>query len=184
MKNKIKDFFEKSLASQEVLKRIAFYLFVMCIFLILIFFKLQEINHNILLVSGNFSNSVLIETKDEKYKDVSDIFVSYPDEAEISDTVPLYEYENESSSSENTTAKSNEMETTSVKNESLTETTTSGNSSKISFVINVNSKKIHYADCSFVSRIKDENKKTIQLDKNELKEYLNNGYTICSTCGG
>ena len=54
----------------------------------------------------------------------------------------------------------------------------------VNYVINVNSNKIHYSSCTFVTRMKEENKKEIKLSKDELNNYLNNGYTFCSTCGG
>ena len=82
----------------------------------------------------------------------------------------------------------NKTETTSSQNINTTEveitTSSTDNESKTTYVININSKKIHYAQCSFVNRMKEENKQTIKLSKNELKNYLENGYTFCSTCGG
>lgn len=64
-------------------------------------------------------------------------------------------------------------------------TTTTKPQSKIkTYVINKNSKKIHTKDCSFVDRMKEENKQTVQLTKDELNNYLNDGYTTCSSCGG
>lgn len=184
MKDKILDFFEKSLTSQEVLKRIAFYLLVMCVILIMIFFKLKEINQNILLVSGNYSNSVLIETKNENYDEVSDIFVSYPEEEQISDSVPLHKDITEASTKATTVQDNSNKETTTLNNLEETSSKLSGISVKINYVINVNSKKIHFADCTFVSRMKEENRQSVQLTKDELNEYINNGYTLCSTCGG
>ncbi len=64
-------------------------------------------------------------------------------------------------------------------------TTTTKPQSKIkTYVINKNSKKIHTKDCSFVDRMKEENKQTVQLTRDELNNYLNDGYTTCSSCGG
>ncbi len=53
MKDKIIEFFENSVSSEAVLKRIAAYLLVACILLGLIFFKLNEINQTILDVSNS-----------------------------------------------------------------------------------------------------------------------------------
>ena len=64
-------------------------------------------------------------------------------------------------------------------------TTTTKPQSKIkTYVINKNSKKIHTKDCSFVDRMKEENKQIVQLTNDELNNYLNDGYTTCSSCGG
>lgn len=50
------------------------------------------------------------------------------------------------------------------------------------FIINKNSKKIHYSDCRSVAKISDNNKKAI--GENELAAYLDNGYSFCSICSG
>lgn len=49
-------------------------------------------------------------------------------------------------------------------------------------IINKNSKKIHSSTCSYVSKMKDENKIVISSD--ELSNYLESGYTLCSVCHG
>ena len=55
---------------------------------------------------------------------------------------------------------------------------------KQKYVINTSSKKIHLPECSFVGRTKEENKKTVELTKDELNNYLQNGHEFCKTCGG
>lgn len=178
MKNKIIEFFEKSVTSEIILKRIAFYLFLICILLGLVFFKLNEINENILSVSAN---SVIVDTKTEK-ESVADIFIE--EKGEIGDVLPLYDEIKETT--ETTTKNNSETTADNKENESITEVSTSQaqSSKKYNFVINVSSNKMHYADCSFVNRMKEENRKSVQLSDTELKEYLNSGYTLCSTCGG
>ncbi len=49
-------------------------------------------------------------------------------------------------------------------------------------IVNKNSKKIHSSSCSYVLRMKDENKAVISSD--ELAQYLENGYTMCGVCHG
>lgn len=49
-------------------------------------------------------------------------------------------------------------------------------------IVNKNSKKIHSSTCSYVSKMKDENKIVISSD--ELSHYLESGYTLCSACHG
>lgn len=140
--------------------------------------------------------SYIISSEISEYenKDIVDIFT---EETEVPESnLPIYDeiYSEETTTSTNINTNNNsntathKTEVTSTQNTNATEieTTTSStdNEGKITYVININSKKIHYAQCSFVNRMKEENKQTIKLSKNELKNYLKNGYTFCSTCGG
>ena len=189
MKDKIIEFFENSVSCEAVLKRIAAYLLVACILLGLIFFKLNEINQTILDVS----NPILSSIKTEENESVKDVFIEDNDNV-LGEVLPLYDELKEDESQNTTENKSEipsdkttaEKNTESTKNENITESTTQqqNNSKKYDFVINMNSKKIHYSDCTFVNRMKEENRKAIQLSNDELNEYINNGYTLCSTCGG
>lgn len=180
MKDKIIEFFEKSVSGEAVLKRIAVYLLVACILLGLIFFKLSEINQTILDVS----NPILSNIKTEENESVKDVFIEDNDNV-LGEVLPLYD-ELKEDESKNTTENKSEIPSDKTTTEKNIESTVyqQDNSKKYDFVINVNSKKIHYADCTFVSRMKEENRKVIQLSNDELNEYINNGYTLCSTCGG
>ena len=87
--------------------------------------------------------------------------------------------------SDNETTTNNKVTTTTTTTSTVTHTTTSQNiSNSQTYVLNINSKKIHLPDCSFVARTKEENKKTVKLTDDELQDYVNDGYTICKTCGG
>ena len=180
MKDKIIDFLEKSVSSEAVLKRIATYLFIACILLCLIFFKLNEINQTILDVS----NPILSNIKTEEYESVKDVFIEDNDNI-LGDVLPLYDELKEDEST-NITENKNDISSDKTTTEKNTESTAQQQSHSVNydFVINTNSKKIHYSDCTFVSRMKKENRKDIQLSNDELNEYINNGYTLCSTCGG
>lgn len=189
MKDRITKFLENSVTGEAVLKRIAFYLFLICVLLILIFFKLNEINNNFL----DITEPILSSIKSEEKESVKDVFIEDNDNV-LGEVLPLYD-ELKEDESKNTADNKNEIpsditttekNTESTKNENITESTAQqqNNSKKYDFVINTNSKKIHYSDCTFVSRMKEENKKAIQLSNDELNEYINNGYTLCSTCGG
>ncbi len=140
--------------------------------------------------------SYIISSEISEYenKDIIDIFT---EETEVPESIlPVYDeiYSEETTTSTNINTNNNsnnvtnKTETTSSQNINTTEveitTSTTDNGEKITYAININSKKIHYAQCSFVNRMKEENKQTIKLSKNELKNYLENGYTFCSTCGG
>ena len=180
MKDRIIEFLEKSVSGEAVLKRISAYLLVACILLGLIFFKLNEINQTILDVS----NPILSNIKTEENESVKNVFIEDNDNV-LGEVLPLYD-ELKEDESKNTADNTNEIPSDKTTTEKNTESTTQqqNNSKKYDFVINVNSKKIHYSDCTFVSRMKKENKKAIQLSNDELNEYINNGYTLCSTCGG
>ena len=188
MTDKINEFMKKCTSSEKVLKRIAFYLLLLCILLSLIFFKLYQINENILLLSKESSNPITPNTTQNEYESVKDIFIE--EETKPGDVIPLYDEIYDNSLPESTTQNSTETLNNNNETEYITDSTTvshtvqNDTSTKTNFVININSKKIHYADCSFVNRMKEENKKSIQLSNIELKEHLNSGYTLCSTCGG
>ena len=139
MKDKIIEFLDKSVSSEIVLKRIAFYLLLICILLGLIFFKLNEINENILLAT----EPIISAYNNEKEEKVADVFIE--DKFEISDTLPLFE-EDEKTSSPSTTIQNNiELNTDRKDNEPKTENTTeksttnTDNTQKRSYVINFNS---------------------------------------------
>ena len=158
---------------------------ILTVFLLVKMYKIE----NTLNKLSYIINSEISEYENE---DLIDIFT---EETEIPESnLPIYdELSSGETTIENTTTGniSNDVtiknETTSKQNnvtEAVTNTTSTDNENKVTYVININSKKIHDAQCSFVSRMKEENKQTIKLSKNELKNYLENGYTFCSTCGG
>ncbi len=190
MKDKIIEFLDKSVSSEIILKRIAFYLLLICVLLGLIFFKLNEINENIILAI----EPIVSNYNTEKEEVVADVFLEdkfnvVEDKFEMGDTLPFFD-EPENTSSTTTVQNIIETSTNINKSEPKTETTTevltsnTNSTQKHNFVININSNKIHYDDCTFVNRMKEENRKYVQLSNIELKEHLNNGYTLCSTCGG
>lgn len=158
---------------------------ILTVFLLVKMYKID----NTLNKLSYIINSEISEYENE---DLIDIFT---EETEIPESnLPIYdELSSGETTIENTTTGniSNDVtiknETTSKQNnvtEAVTNTTSTDSENKVTYVINTNSKKIHYAQCSFVNRMKEENKQTIKLSKNELKNYLENGYTFCSTCGG
>ncbi len=48
------------------------------------------------------------------------------------------------------------------------------------YIINLSSKKIHSPDCQFADKISEENSSEIYTDN--LSEYIDKGYSICSKC--
>lgn len=53
------------------------------------------------------------------------------------------------------------------------------NSATGTYVLNINSKKIHYPDCRYVKSMKDENKQSF---KGNIKTLYDKGYTTCGNC--
>ncbi len=184
---KLKKFF----SSESSLQRIPLYFFFTCVLFVILIFKLGETNRYLKEIAANGTEEIEIETKDKDYENVVDVYIETTKSPE--DIVPIL---GEMTSSETTTDIS--KETTTNKNETITkenvtkenttkQSTTQNNdnkSDKTTYVLNISSKKIHVADCSFVDRTKEENKKIVELTNQELQEYLNNGYTFCKTCGG
>lgn len=182
---KIKKFF----SSEASLQRLPLYFFFTCVLLVVLIFKLGETNHYLKEIAANGTDVIQIKTKDEDYEKVADVYIESTKSAE--DIVPLLEeITTEESVTEQSAKESTTKKTESTTKQSQTSQTTQttadnqNNSSKTTYVLNINSKKIHLEDCSFVSRTKEENKKTVELTDEELQQYLNDGYTLCKTCGG
>lgn len=138
-------------------------------------------------------NAVTDLLEDGEYNRVAEVFHEektpedvLPILGVISTTENTDEVEENNNETEKTTINKNDSNstTTTTKQENSTTTTTKPQSNAKIYVINKNSKKIHTKDCSFVDRMKEENKQIVQLTKDELNNYLNDGYTTCSSCGG
>lgn len=182
---KISEKLKKLFSNEASLQRTPLYFFLTSVLLVVLICKLGETNHYLKEIAKNGTEVIQIETKDNNYDDVADVYIERTESAE--DIVPIL--------GELTTDETTEKptETTTNKNEHTTKesTTKSDNQEKTedknnkkTYVLNINSKKIHLPECSFVNRTKEENKKTIELTERELQEYLENGYTLCKTCGG
>lgn len=185
MKNKSHDDIENNSRIEFLLKIVSILLIVFCILATVLLIKINDMNNNLDKLSYIIKN----ETESDEYKDIIDVFVEETNEPE--EMLPMYDEIKDKNSEEQLTTNKQDEPT---KIDTATETTYTNvneettkepdKSAKITYVINVNSKKIHYNDCSFVSRMKEENKEVVKLSKNELNNHLNNGYTFCSTCGG
>lgn len=119
-------------------------------------------------------NSLIDLVEDGEYNRVSEVFY---EEKKPEDLLPILEV---TSTTEKTTKIDSDNSTTTTK---VNESSISISNAK-TYVINRNSKKIHTKDCSFVNRISEDNKQIVQLTNDELSEYKNSGYTLCSSCGG
>ena len=188
---KIVTIFKRFIDVDESVKRIPMYFFFVSVLLVVLIFKLGQTNEYLKVIAENGKNSIEYETFDDTF-----IEVITEENKDKEDYFPLLEEltDEETTNEENSTKKQNNTskETTTKKH---SETTTNGNTTtqksddnitRKTYVLNISksSKKIHLSSCSFVSRIKDENKKTVKLTDEELQEYIDDGYTICKTCGG
>lgn len=194
MKENFTEKFKQFFSSEESLKRVPIYLFLICVFLVILIFRLGETNHHLKEIAANGTNVIEIKTKDDDYESVADIYIETKKNAE--DIVPILDVLTEENTEDSTNKESHnnseENTTKTVKDESSTKvssTTTTTQSednenAKTAYVLNISSKKIHLADCSFVKRTKEENKKYVELTDKELQEYFDNGYVFCKTCGG
>ncbi len=174
MENRPNNIRRSNAANDKTLRIIALFLFLITVLLMLIFLKLDKLSKNFVILANN--ESIEISTTNEEYNDVIDVF--YETTEDMGDVLPLYDETSDTTSTISTESSE------SIKSESNVTTTTSNPSAKTTYVINKNSKKMHYKTCSFVSKMKDENKLIVQLDKQELNSYLNSGYSFCSSCGG
>lgn len=192
-KNSFKDFLRKQTSAESLFKKVPFLLLLICVLLVVSIFKINETNKLLERIADNNINNVeyekfkdtFIEVETENNKTVEDYLpiVSELHEKDESTT------ENNSSDSKETTTKQNSVsknETATQNSDAIKETTTKtdDNVQRKTYVLNISSKKIHSPNCSFVPRTKEENKKTVKLSDSELKNYINDGYTLCKTCGG
>lgn len=66
----------------------------------------------------------------------------------------------------------------------VNDTQTTHSTSTKSYIINTESKKIHFSDCYVLDNTSDDKKNSVTLTDEELQEYLSNGYEVCKKCGG
>lgn len=187
--NKLVSLFKKITDSETALKRIPFYFFLICVLLVVLIFKLGKTNTYLRIIAENGTSNVEYETRENEFFEI----VS-EDKEEIDDYIPLLEEVTDEATTKKQNNSVKETTTKSVtenldKNNNISTTTTTqsspeSSSAKTTYVINISSKKIHLADCSFVARTKEENKKTVNLSDTELERYLKDEYTLCKTCGG
>lgn len=184
--SRLKDFVDYLRSDEFRIKTISTCCIIMAATLVLIAGELYNIYKGI--------NAVTDLLEDGEYNRVAEIF---HEEKTPEDVLPILgvtsttentdEVEKDTEETVKSTNKKNESNSTlatTSKQENSTTTTTKPQSKAKTYVINKNSKKIHTKDCSFVDRMKEENKQTVQLTSDELNNYLNDGYTTCSSCGG
>ncbi len=184
--SRLKDFVDYLRSDEFRIKTISTCCIIMTATLVLIAGELYNIYKGInavtdLLEDGEYNRVVEIFHEEKTPEDVLPIL------GVTSTTENIEEVEEDTDETEKSTNKKNESNSTSTttsKQENGTTTTTKPQSKAKTYVINKNSKKIHTKDCSFVDRMKEENKQTVQLTSDELNNYLNDGYTTCSSCGG
>ena len=165
---KIKSYIKKFTSEEASLKKIPFYLFLVGVLIVILIVKINETNKYLKIISENNNPSIEIHTKDDNYDEVLNIYTE--NEKTPEEILPNPYEEIVTKPSENNT-------------EETVEPSVSTNN-KQKYVINTSSKKIHLPECSFVERTKEENKKTVELTKDELNNYLQNGHEFCKTCGG
>ncbi len=180
---KLSELLKKVVDNEVSLKRIPFYMCLICILLIVLIVKLHSIDKHLETIA---SDGVIYATFNDTFYEVTT-----EKEVELEDYVPLLEvlteeplYNDEETTSNKTTTTTTTTTKPHINNETTKQNSIDSQSSKETYIININSKKIHYADCSSAIRTKEENKKTVELTDEELQEYLNDGHSFCKTCGG
>jgi hypothetical protein len=179
--NKFIDFFKKFADTESSIKRTPTYFLVICVLLVVLIVKIDKTNNFLQQIAENGTNKLEVETYDETF-----IEIITEESKDETDYVPMLEAST-NITSPNSSNNSEKESTTKHTYESTTSTTTvqnTDNTTRKSYVLNTSSKKIHLPSCSFVSRTKEENKKTVNLSEDEFQQYHNNGYTMCKTCGG
>ncbi len=179
-KSRIKIYLEKLTSEETSLKKIPFYLFLLGVLVFVLIFKIGETNKYLKIIAENGNVISESNTNDENYDSVLNIYTEDPKKPE--DILPNpYEDKTDKNDTNDVTKPTNDL---TLQQTEPTEEITKNNSQSTTYVINISSKKIHKPDCSFVARTKEENKKTVNLSDDELKEYINSGHELCKTCGG
>lgn len=169
---------------EVILKKLSKYLVLICVLLVVLIIRFEKANTYLRTIAENNTKILEYETFDDTF-----IEVETEDKKEKEDYIPLLEEVNDKESTtenQNNTSSdtiTNKFDVTTSENSTATESS-NDNVSRNTYVLNTTSKKIHLPDCSFVSRTKEENKKTVKLSTEDLNQYKNDGYTICKTCGG
>lgn len=166
--SKIKSYIKKFTSEEASLKKIPFYLFLVGVLIVILIVKINETNKYLKIISESNNPSIEINTKDDNYDEVLNIYTE--SEKTPEEILPNPYDDIVTQPSKGTTE------------EEVKPSTSTNNKQK--YVINTSSKKIHLPECSFVERTKEENKKTVELTKDELNNYLQNGHEFCKTCGG
>jgi hypothetical protein len=189
--SRVKEFFDYLRSDEFRIKTITTCCIIMAATLVLIAGELYNIYKGInavtdLLEDGEYNRVSQVFNEEKKPEDVLPILGITSTTESTNDTVEDNNdsQNNEDDKNEQTTKKNTQISSTTSTTTNRNETTTKQQSKTKTYVINKNSKKIHTKDCSFVDRMKEENKQTVQLTSDELNEYINNGYSTCSSCGG
>lgn len=170
--SKLRKFIKDAFTSEAKASRIPYYFFAICVLLTVICVQLNTANRYLKRIAAGGNGTYSFET-DSKSNDPYDVFAENTDKTN-SDSV------SQSEPSESNTSAENETNSTAT---SVPSAKPQGNTT--TYVINTNSKKIHRSDCSYAANMKEENKLTVELTYDELKnQYLSNGYELCSRCLG
>lgn len=201
MNSRLKEFVGYLRSDEFRIKTISTCCVIMSALLVIIAGILYNIYQGIIAVTdllddGEYNRVVKIFNDEKGPEDVLPILAETSsteatDKAEGSDSVTNHsktntsDINNKESSTTTTNGHTQSNDANKPSTDENNQTTTTTTPTKVTvYVININSKKIHKEDCSFVERMLEENKQTVQLTNSELNNYINDGYTICSSCGG
>lgn len=197
-KNSFKDFLKKQTSTEKVFKQIPVLLFIICILLVISIFMINKTNQ---LLETVVNNGIDIHD----YESFKDTFIEVETENDktVGDYLPIVGELHEKDESNTEGNPSNEQETTTKQNSvSKNESTTKANTETTSIIANgsttqsddsniskktyviTKTKKIHTPSCHYAINTKQENKQTLNLSDEEIKQYKNNGYEFCKKCGG
>lgn len=197
-KHTFKEFFKKQTSTEKVFKQIPVLLFIICILLVISIFMINKTNQ---LLETVVNNGIDIHD----YESFKDTFIEVETENDktVEDYLPIVGELHEKDESNTEGNPSNEQETTTKQNSvSKNESTTKANTETTSIIANgsttqsddsniskktyviTKTKKIHTPSCHYAINTKQENKQTLNLSDEEIKQYKNNGYEFCKKCGG
>lgn len=196
----IKSLIKNAFSAEAKLSRMPYYCIAICILLVVVIIQLNTTNNYLKRIA--FGDKPYSDFNSTNSEQMSSVETSSDDPFEIFSVESTTLFYNEELSttassyvSENTTEQtthidiqattSNQSNNVVVNPADTTSSETKPQSNIVTYVINKNSHKIHYSNCSYASNMKEENRLVVKLTYPQLKDqYLSQGYTFCSRCGG
>lgn len=186
--SKLKKFIKDAFTSEAKAARIPYYFFAICVLFAVICFQLNTTNRYLKRIANGGSGIYNYQTNNES----NDPYVIFSDKSsETTSEEQTDEEPSDVSTSENQTTYEKYESTTAPTTQNSAEITSANSAESkpqgntTTYMINKNSKKIHFPNCSYAANMKEENKLTVKISADELNsQYLSNGYTFCSRCAG
>lgn len=188
---KITDYIKSFTDTEHSIKRIPFYMLIVCVLLVVLIFEIRDTNKSLRIIAENGTKSVEYETIDDTF-----VEIVTEETKELVDYIPAASENTSSTTKISSNKDHNNVSTTKTSSNSTTKESTANatgsanaevannNQGKRNYILVTSTKKVHSPDCTYALRAKAENKKSVTLTDEQIDEYINRGYVLCKSCGG